>query len=97
MSTVVRAFEFQPFESRRGRDTVIGLTFPFDQPIAQILKQCCARYRHQLFDPENFIHSAGGWLAHKRCWFVERAIWPDVQAELKAAGYEILAECEVPQ
>ncbi len=91
--THIRAFEFQPFESRQGRDTVIGLTFPFNRPIAEILKQCFARYRQQLYDPEHFIHSAGGWLARERCWFVEHAIWPTVQRELEAAGYEIHSQC----
>ena len=91
--THIRTFEFQPFESRQGRDTVIGLTFPFNRPIAEILKQCFARYRQQVYDPEHFIHSAGGWLTRERCWFVEHAIWPTVQRELEAAGYEIHSQC----
>ena len=36
---VIHAFEFQPFESRRGRDTVIGLRFPFNAAIAATLKE----------------------------------------------------------
>ena len=102
---VIHTFALQPFESRQGRNTVIGLRFPFNQSIAQILTQCCADHRQrlydpvydQLIDPENLILAAGGWLAREQCWFVERAIWLTVQVELEAAGYQINAECEVAQ
>ncbi len=83
---VIHAVEFQPFESRQGVDTVIGLTFPFNRPIAEILKQCFARYRQQLYDPEHFIHSAGGWLARERCWFVEHAICQRSNVNSKLPG-----------
>ena len=93
----IRAFTFQPFASRQGQDTVVGLRFPFNPSVAQILKQCFVRYRHELHDPEHFILAAGGWLPNKRCWFVEQAIWPTVQRELESAGCQIKAKNEVPQ
>ncbi len=91
----IRAFTFQPFASRKGRDTVVGLRFPFNPSVAQILKQCFVRYRHELHDPEHFILAAGGWLHRERCWFVEQAIWPTLQRELKAAGHALQPERQV--
>ena len=91
-SCTIRAFTFQPFASRQGQDTVVGLRFPFNPSVAQILKQCFVRIRHELHDPEHFILAAGGWLPKNRCWFVEQAIWPTVQRELEAAGYALRLE-----
>jgi hypothetical protein len=78
---------FQPFESRVGIDTVLGLRFPYDLALAGLLKSA---YREA--GAREGVRSPGGWLAEHKCWFVERAVWPAVRACLERAGHTIIEE-----
>jgi hypothetical protein len=81
MPTYVRVFEFQPFESRRGVDTVIGLRFGYDPELVACLKQA-VRVAKGLYMRKNL----GGWLAKHKAWFVEKFAWPGVRRRLEALG-----------
>jgi hypothetical protein len=83
MQIIVRPF--QPFESRVGIDTVLGLSFRYDAALIELLKsalrQAGARER---------VRNPGGWVREHKCWFVERAVWPAVRACLVRAGHEVV-------
>lgn len=65
-----------------GDFTVIGLRFRFDARLVAVLK--AALHRHA-----DRRRSGGGWSPSHRCWWVDLDIWPWVQQELAAAGYEV--------
>ena len=81
---MIEVFRFQPFESRVGVDTVIGLRFKSDRDLVQLLKALLRKYRKD--------RQAGGWLPDHRVWFVEESIWPLVATELRVRGYRIQAK-----
>jgi hypothetical protein len=60
---VIQVSRFQPFESRQGIDTVIGLRFTYDAAIVALLKALLVRHRERAAKPEEHRHTAGGWLA----------------------------------
>jgi hypothetical protein len=39
VSKVIELFRFQPFESRRGVDTVVGLRFRYDRAVVEGLRR----------------------------------------------------------
>jgi len=78
----IRVFAFQPFESRRGVDTVLGLRFEYDKGFVEFLKATLRAARVELRQG-NLI---GGWLPEQRSWFVERVAWPRVRRELERVG-----------
>jgi hypothetical protein len=73
---------FQPFESRRGVDTVLALRFRYDPELIDVLKRALQAARSI-----GFAYNPGGWLPEERCWFVERAAWLYVRAYLTDHGY----------
>jgi hypothetical protein len=78
---------FQPFESRVGTDTVLGLRFPYDPALADLLK-----FAYREAGARAGVRSPGGWLPEHKCWFVERAVWPAVRDCLERAGHTIIEE-----
>jgi hypothetical protein len=80
----IRVFVFQPFESRQGQDTVIGLRFAFDVELIDQLKGALREARDGTGK-----RNPGGWLATERAWFVERSAWPTVRRRLVEAGYPL--------
>jgi len=86
MSWHIDVSAFQPFESRRGIDTVLALRFGYDRELIDILKTALrsARYRCP-------GRSAGEWLPEERCWFCERAAWPIVREHLALQGCKFTA------
>jgi hypothetical protein len=80
----IRVRAFQPFASRAGVDTVLGLSFRYDQGLIDQLK---AALREA--GPHTGVKQPGGWLAEHRVWFVERCVWPDVRARLIRHGHTI--------
>jgi hypothetical protein len=74
-------FSFQPFESRRGIDTVVGLRFRYDVQLVADLKDALRQARRLKGG-----HHLGGWLAQHRARFVERRAWPHVPQRLQALG-----------
>jgi hypothetical protein len=91
-TTTIRAFLFQPFESRQGIDVVVGLRFDYDPALIAHLKHALDAYKAQAVNPELRRRTPGGWLAQHRCWFVEPEIWELVSLELAFHGYRILPE-----
>jgi hypothetical protein len=83
MQIIVRPF--QPFQSRAGIDTVLGLSFPYDPALAALLKSA---YREA--GVREGVRIPGGWLPEHKCWFVERAVWPAVRACLARAGHKVV-------
>jgi hypothetical protein len=83
MQIIVRPF--QPFESRVGIDTVLGLRFPYDPALPGLLKSA---YREA--GARAGVRSPGGWLPEHKCWFVERAVWPAVRDCLVRAGHKVV-------
>jgi hypothetical protein len=79
----IRVFPFQPFASRLGRDTVIGLQAAYDAERVALLKSALREAR------ELTGRNTGGWLATERAWFVERSAWPTVRRRLVEAGYAL--------
>jgi hypothetical protein len=79
----IEVFSCQPFESRQGIDTVVGLRFPYSPPTITLIKQTLARFR-----PEYVALGGqpGGWAPKDKYWWVERRVWPTVQAVLEDAG-----------
>jgi hypothetical protein len=85
--TRITTFAFQPFESRQGRDTVVGLRFKYDPALIDTLKDAirtAARHLRQ--------RNLGGWLPEHKCWFVERRAWRMVRQRLVEAGCTITDE-----
>jgi hypothetical protein len=82
----IHVFAFQPFSSRTGFDTVLGLRFSFDRDLVELLKEALRNLK------PGFPGSPGGWLPEHRAWFVERAVWPAVSTRLRAAGCDVVAE-----
>jgi hypothetical protein len=78
----IRVSAFQPFESRRGYDTVIRLEFRYDADLVALLK-AAGRAAKALLYRRHLV----GWLAEHHCWFCERAAWPSVRWRLLDAGY----------
>jgi hypothetical protein len=79
---------FQPFGSRVGKDTVLGLHFDYDAGLVQVLKdglQALRRFYQGFPQP-------GGWLPQHGCWFVEREVWPAVQGVLERAGHDVVEQ-----
>jgi hypothetical protein len=83
--TVIHVSAFQPFESRRGIDTVLALRFRFDRDLVELLKEALRQARCDL----DLEYQAGGWLPQERAWFCEREAWPSVRAQLRLAGYDV--------
>ncbi|HEY7066399.1 MAG TPA: J domain-containing protein [Chloroflexota bacterium] len=83
--TTATYFAFQPFTSRAGMDTVLGVRFPFNGALVGELKDRLRtqKQRHYLARP------AGGWLPEARAWFVERECWPTIHALLRQWGYSV--------
>lgn len=93
--TVIHVGSFQPFESRRGKDTVVKLTFPYDPDLIRLLKSALRTYRDYAIDPSKNIFQPGGWRPNEKCWFVERSVWPMVRRDLlQVAGYMIEEDYE---
>lgn len=87
MSKVIELFWFQPFESRRGVDTVVGLRFRYDQAVVGALRELLQAAKPRVVDPARNIYSAGGWLSYHRCWYVEEPVLPAVLKLFRSAGY----------
>jgi hypothetical protein len=90
----IQAFSFQPFESRQGHDTVIGLRFEYDPGVNDILKAAVRVARETLGG-----HHLGGWQPEHEVWYVERCAWPIVRQRLVDAGHVITGQPgdEAPQ
>jgi hypothetical protein len=88
---LIRVHEFQPFASREGVDTVLGLTFRYDPALVGLLK---AAIRSEGL--RQGVKCPGGWLAEHRCWFVERPVWPAVREALARAGHAARGEEQGP-
>jgi hypothetical protein len=88
-SQSVRVMPFQPFSSRKGVDTVLGLHFDYDPGLVALLKEALqgARWR-------TGRRNVGGWLPEWHRWFVERVAWPHVRQRLLEAGCRVLGDCE---
>jgi hypothetical protein len=84
MITVTR---FQPFVSRRGRDTVVRLSFDYNADLVADLKILIRKYETHVLNPD--ARCAGGWLPKSKCWFIEESIWPAVKNDLIEFGYSI--------
>jgi len=82
---MITAFRFQPFESRQGQDTVIGLRFKYDAQLVAGLKSILKQCRGRAVRKDRHQHSAGGWLPEHKVWFVEENVWPRVALALKNA------------
>jgi hypothetical protein len=76
----VKVVRFQPFPSRAGVDTVLGLSFTYDRAVVDTIKQTLGQEKARLGGTQ------GGWLAEHKLWFVEPATWPAVRRRLAAAG-----------
>ncbi len=74
MTCRIEVFEFQPFASRQGIDTVYGLRFRFDPAVTWALKEFNRAHKADVFDPERSVFAAGGWQPHYGCWFVEKPL-----------------------
>ena len=79
---------FQPFGSRVGKDTVLGLHFPYDADLVRLLKEGLQALR-QFYQGHP---QPGGWLPQHGCWFVERAAWPAVKGMLEDAGHAVVEQ-----
>jgi hypothetical protein len=81
---MIRVAPFQPFASRVGVDTVVGLQFGYDEELIGLIKaalrEAKARTRRKFL---------GGWKADYRRWFVEWVAWPHVRSRLIGAGYDL--------
>jgi hypothetical protein len=77
----VHVSAFQPFESRRGVDTVLALRFRYDPDLIAVLKDALQEARRR-----GYGNNLGGWLAEHHCWFVERHVWPVVADRLREFG-----------
>lgn len=95
-STTIRAFLFQPFESRKNADVVVGLRFEYDPALIAHLKHALDLYKEQAIKTAQRRLTPGGWLPHYRCWFVEPDIWELVSLELALQGYRIVPEVRQP-
>jgi len=84
---IVRVFTFQPFSSRVGRDTVVGLRFKYDPRVIDLIK-AALREAQARFGTRN----AGGWLQEHKSWFAERYAWFVVRRRLAAAGVTLLED-----
>lgn len=85
--TTIYTRDFQPFESRRGRDTVVGLHFNYDPQLIDLLKRTLRQLKDQAVDPSRHIFQPGGWRPEEKCWFIERSIWGEVKHILEYEGY----------
>jgi hypothetical protein len=83
----IQAFSFQPFESREGRDTVVGLRFRYDPGLIQVLKDALRVAGETLYE-----RNLGGWLPEHKAWFVERRAWRIVRQRLVEAGCVITGQ-----
>jgi hypothetical protein len=81
-SVRIRVTRFQPFSSRTGVDTVVGLAFRYDADLVAKLKTILREARSHC----RVSGHPGGWLDEHRKWFVEPAAWPFVRRRLEAAG-----------
>jgi hypothetical protein len=80
-------FRFQPFQTRRGIDTVLGLRFGYDAALIAALKDILRQWRPIVRQANPMAQVAGGWLPAYRCWFIEPPAWPAVAALLRRYGY----------
>jgi hypothetical protein len=78
---------FQPFRSRQGIDTVVGLRCVYDPGFVEEIKRSLRSAGRWLK-----LKNPGGWLAEHRVWFVEWAAWPFVRDDLRRAGFEFGGE-----
>jgi hypothetical protein len=84
-------FPFQPFASRAGYDTVTGVRFTYDAETIAALKALLRALRAPGRYTFGRAWQPGGWLPAARCWFLEPAVWPDVQWLLEDRGYRLEA------
>ncbi|MEW6730502.1 MAG: hypothetical protein AB1489_04095 [Acidobacteriota bacterium] len=80
--TIIVVKYFQPFESRVGIDTVVGLKFDQNPGVVTALCEALQQCPRRGFTP-------GGWLPVERLWFVEKAAWPFVRAHLSRLSYKL--------
>lgn len=81
----VNLIRCQPFKSRVGVDTVVGLKFDFNVEIINALRDVLAEHKRDGF-------TMGGWLPTEGLWFLEEAIWPYARARLLEIGCELVTE-----
>lgn len=84
-------FRFQPFESRRGIDAVIGLRFAYNPSLIEDFKTLLRQWRPAVRRAVPHAAFAGGWLPEHRCWFVEEPAWPAVADLLRGYGFPVPA------
>jgi hypothetical protein len=80
---------FQPFQTRRGIDTVIGLRFPYDAGLVENLKATLRQQRDVVRRATPHAQTAGGWLPAYHCWYIEPPAWPAVAALLRQYGWDV--------
>jgi hypothetical protein len=83
----LECFRFQPFQTRRGIDTVLGLRFGYDAALIAALKDILRQWRPVVRQANPRAQVAGGWLPAYRCWFIEPPAWPAVAVLLRRYGY----------
>lgn len=84
----IRCFRFQPFESRRGRDEVIGLKFPYNPALIDLLKLSLAQAKAKFGGK-----CLGGWQPEPhRAWFVEPHVWGFVRQRLVERGCQLIGD-----
>jgi hypothetical protein len=83
----IQVHTFQPFSSRVGIDTVLGLSFRYDPVLISQLKTALHEANRHVG-----LRHPGGWLAEYKLWFVERCVWPDVRARLLRHGHTVREE-----
>ena len=72
--------------------TALGLCFPYDRGLVQVIKAALAEARVRTGKG-----NVGGWLPDhkpKKCWFVEFFAWPVVRQRLVEAGCVFEGEAE---
>ncbi len=83
----IRLTAFQPFASRRGKDTVVGMEFQYNPKLVNLLKTTLRGLRKP-GDPG----PAGGWLPDHGRWFCERQAWPALRQRLLDVGVTLTDE-----
>jgi hypothetical protein len=84
---IITASLFTPFGDGQPH---VKLQFPFDQQLVDELKLLGRRLR-----PLTRPHSAVGWLAEYRAWFVRPTCWLTVATRLVDLGHTISADQDV--
>jgi hypothetical protein len=87
VGTEIDVSRFQPFQSRVGKDTVLGLRFGYDPELVAVLKSAVREAARALG-----VGFRGGWLPEHKLWFVENDAWPSVRRRLLEAGHTLRNE-----